>query len=70
MKINGDVFNLELSKYGIILIKNASLDQAIEIVRKRVDEVGTNEPNILKRGNDRILLELPGLDNPDRLNLY
>ena len=61
VKINGDVFNLELSKYGIILIKNASLDQAIEIVRKRVDEVGTNEPNILKRGNDRILLELPGL---------
>ena len=56
MKINGDVFNLELSKYGIILIKNASLDQAIEIVRKRVDEVGTNEPIILKRGNDRILL--------------
>ena len=67
VKINGDVFNLELSKYGIILIKNASLDQAIEIVRKRVDEVGTNEPNILKRGNDRILLELPGLDNPDRI---
>ena len=67
VKINGDVFNLELSKYGIILIKNASLDQAIEIVRKRVDEVGTNEPNILKRGNDRILVELPGLDDPGRI---
>ena len=67
VKINANVFNLELSKYGIIQIKNASLDRAIEIVRKRVDEVGTNEPNILKRGNDRILLELPGLDNPDRI---
>ena len=64
---NGDDFILEFSKYGIIQIKNSSLDQAIEIVRKRVDEVGTNEPNILKRGNDRILLELPGLDNPDRI---
>ena len=44
------------------MLKNSSLDQAIEIVRRRVDEVGTNEPNILKRGNDRILVELPGLD--------
>ena len=49
------------------MLKNASLDQAIEIVRRRVDEVGTNEPNILKRGNDRILVELPGLDDPGRI---
>ncbi len=60
-------FNLKLSKYGVVLLKNASLDQAIEIVRRRVDEVGTNEPNILKRGNDRILVELPGLDDPGRI---
>ena len=51
----------------MILLKNSSLDQAIEIVRRRVDEIGTNEPNILKRGNDRILVELPGLDDPDRI---
>ena len=60
-------FSLEFSKYGIIDIKNSSQDQAIEIVRRRVDEVGTNEPNILKRGNDRILVELPGLDDPMRI---
>ena len=60
-------YTLSLSKYGIVQIKNSSLDQAIEIVRNRIDEVGTNEPSILKRGNDRILLELPGLDNPDRI---
>ncbi len=60
-------FILKLSKHGLIVIKNSSLDQSIEIVRKRVDEIGTNEPNILKRGNDRILVELPGLDNPDRI---
>jgi len=58
---------LEFSKYGLIEIKSASQDQAIEIVRRRVDEVGTNEPNILKRGNDRILVELPGLDDPMRI---
>ena len=55
------------SKYGLIQLKTSSLDQAIEIVRRRVDEVGTNEPNILKRGNDRILVELPGLDDPMRI---
>ena len=32
-----------------------------------MDEVGTNEPNILKRGNDRIVVELPGLDDPTRV---
>ncbi len=61
------IFNLTLSKYGLIEIKNSSLDQALEIVRRRIDEVGTNEPNILKRGNDRILVELPGLDDPMRI---
>ena len=62
-----NIFKLTLSKYGLVLLKNSSLDQAIEIVRRRVDEIGTNEPNILKRGNDRILVELPGLDDPGRI---
>ena len=64
---SNDAFKLTLSKYGLVLLKNASLDQAIEIVRRRVDEIGTNEPNILKRGNERILVELPGLDDPGRI---
>ena len=67
LTIQGNEFKLEFSKYGLIEIKNSSQDQAIEIVRRRVDEVGTNEPNILKRGNDRILVELPGLDDPMRI---
>ena len=52
---------LQFSDYGLVQLKSSSQDQAIEIVRRRVDEIGTNEPNILKRGNDRILVELPGL---------
>ena len=43
------------------------MDQSLEIVRRRIDEVGTNEPTIVKRGIDRILIELPGLDNPNRI---
>jgi len=64
---NNNFFKLSLSNYGLVLLKSSSLDQAIEIVRRRVDEVGTNEPNILKRGSDRILVELPGLDDPGRI---
>ena len=65
--VENNLFNLQYSKYGLIEIKNTSLDQALEIVRRRIDEVGTNEPNILKRGSDRILVELPGLDDPMRI---
>ena len=60
-------FIVNYSKQGIVELKTSSQDQALEIVRRRVDEIGTNEPNILKRGNDRILVELPGLDDPMRI---
>jgi len=65
--ISDNQFQLDFSKFGLIEIKNLSLNQALEIVRRRIDEVGTNEPNIVKRGNDRILVELPGLDDPMRV---
>ena len=58
---------VNFSTQGLIALKTSSQDQAIEIVRRRIDEVGTNEPNILKRGNNRILVELPGLDDPMRV---
>ncbi len=63
----GNSLELSFSKQGLVRLKTSSQDQALEIIRRRVDEVGTNEPNILKRGNDRILVELPGLDDPMRI---
>jgi protein-export membrane protein SecD len=62
-----NTFIINYSNQGIIELKTSSQDQALEIVRRRIDEIGTNEPNILKRGNDRILVELPGLDDPMRV---
>ena len=55
------------SKYGILNINNSALNQSIEIVRRRIDDVGTKEPTILQRGDKRILVELPGLKNPERI---
>ena len=62
-----NIFYVSFSDQGLVKLKISSQDQALEIVRRRIDEIGTNEPNILKRGNDRILVELPGLDDPMRI---
>ena len=55
------------SKYGLLSINNSALNQSIEIVRRRIDDVGTKEPTILQRGDKRILVELPGLKDPERI---
>ena len=65
--IDNNVITIEYSRFGVIEIKNSSLNQSLEIVRNRIDEVGTKDPTIIKRGNDRILIELPGLDDPNRI---
>ena len=48
-------------------MKKNVIEQSIEIVRRRVDETGTREPDIQRQGDDRILLQVPGLDNPEHL---
>ncbi len=47
--------------------KNDAVERSIEIVRKRVDETGTKEPNIQRHGEDRILLQIPGLRDPSHV---
>ncbi len=58
---------INLSKYGILSLRSAAVEQSIEIVRRRIDEIGTKEPSIIKRGSNRILVELPGVKNPERI---
>ena len=48
-------------------IQEAAIKQSLEIVRKRVDESGTKEPLIQRSGKKRILLQLPGLKDPERI---
>ncbi|MDF2367306.1 protein translocase subunit SecD [Sneathiella sp.] len=55
------------SEAAITARLSAAVDQSIEIVRRRVDETGVNEPAIQRQGNDRILVQLPGVDDPDRI---
>ena len=48
-------------------IQEAALKQSLEIVRKRIDESGTKEPLIQRSGKKRILLQLPGVKDPERI---
>ena len=67
MKLNENFIEVNFSKFGLLTINNAALKQSIEIVRRRIDDVGTKEPTILQRGEKRILVELPGLKDPERI---
>lgn len=46
---------------------NQAVDQSIGIVRRRVDELGTREPSIQRQGLDRIIVQLPGVKNPEHI---
>ena len=52
-KLENDFIEILFSKYGLLTINNAALKQSIEIVRRRIDDVGTKEPTILQRGEKR-----------------
>jgi len=56
-----------LTEDGIDYRMGSALTQSIEVVGRRVNELGTTEPIIQRQGNDRILVQVPGLQDPQRL---
>jgi protein-export membrane protein SecD len=63
---NGNVYTLALRKKSIDFIKTNSVDQAIETLRSRIDELGLKEPVVEKQGTTSILIQLPGYKDIDR----
>ncbi|HVG47363.1 MAG TPA: protein translocase subunit SecD, partial [Rubellimicrobium sp.] len=57
---NGALITVQLSEAERAATDSRTVQQALEIVRRRNDEVGTREPTILKQGSDRILVQVPG----------
>jgi preprotein translocase subunit SecD len=51
---------------GAVADKSKAIDNALKVVRNRIDEFGVSEPLVQKAGNDRIIVELPGIDDPRR----
>lgn len=59
-------FRAALPEDEIDTIKKMATDQALETIRNRIDEFGVNEPDIRVQGGNRILLQLPGIKDPER----
>ncbi len=64
---DGTKLNLSFSDEYILDSNNKTVDQSIEVVRKRVDESGTKEPVIQRQGENRIIVQLPGIKDPERI---
>jgi preprotein translocase subunit SecD len=58
---------LTLSTVALTERANAAVQQSIEIVRRRIDETGVVDPQIARQGQDRIVVELPGVSDPERI---
>ena len=64
---SGGTIRLTVTPAGIAQRIRQAVDQSIEIVRRRVDQLGTVEPSIQRQGADRVLVQVPGLQDPARL---
>ena len=63
-RIEKNLIVVQFSDDYIKNLKKDTINQSIEIVRKRVDQLGTKEPSIQQKGDNRIIVELPGLSDP------
>jgi len=59
--INGEAYHLTLTPESIIATKKMAVDQAIETIRNRLDQFGLAEPTVARQGEEKILVELPGI---------
>lgn len=57
---------LTLASERVEQINKNAVDQALEIIRNRIDQFGVSEPVILRQGLDEIVVQLPGIDDPER----
>jgi protein-export membrane protein SecD len=60
-------FSLRMSSAYQRQMQSQIVSQSIEVVRRRIDALGTREPTIQQQGTDRILVQVPGLKNPEEL---
>ena len=63
----GDVLIVSLSQAEKIATDDRTMQQSVEIVRRRVDEAGTREPTIQRQGENRILIQVPGVGSAQEL---
>ena len=62
-----DMVIIELSEAEKIATDTRTMEQSLEIIRRRVDEAGTREPTIQRQGTDRVLIQVPGIGSAEEL---
>ncbi len=65
--LDGQVIVVSLSPAEKVATDNRTMQQSLEIIRRRVDAAGTREPSIQRQGADRILIEVPGIGSAEEL---
>ena len=61
---DASILTVHYTDDALSVLKNQAVQQSLEIVRKRIDELGTKEPLIQQQGDDRIVIQLPGVQDP------
>ena len=64
---NGDVISIRLTEAEKLASDDRTVRQALEIIRRRIDAVGTREPTIQRQGDNRILIQVPGVGSATEL---
>jgi SecD/SecF fusion protein len=65
--VQGNTLVLKLNPQALTDLSTKAVEQSISIVRRRIDETGVNEPIVARQGQNRVLVELPGVSEPDRI---
>lgn len=60
-------YQISFDEAGLIELRNQTIEQSMEIIRRRIDPDGTKEPIIQRQGKDRVLVQLPGVDDPETI---
>ena len=62
----GPVYSLAFKPQEVQQIRTNAMDQALETIRNRIDQLGVRETTVAKEGEDEILVQLPGIQDPER----
>jgi len=65
--VDGQRMVLEPTDSGLSVAVNTAMEGAVEVVRRRIDALGTREPTIIRQGDTRIVVQVPGLQDPEAL---
>jgi preprotein translocase subunit SecD len=62
----GPAYSLNFTPREVLQVQNNAMDQALETIRNRIDQLGVRETTVVKEGDNDILVQLPGIQDPER----